>query len=124
MIDGSKFTQYMKEATPKRVLDFLENRGIAYPEIGFSVGDGWVQIVFYALDKMIAVGWDRDLHQVKEKYGGLRLYIGEETAEIAAIIDEAERICGETCESCGAPGTLNTRGWRSTMCDPCRTMSK
>lgn len=60
-------------AEEKRVLGRF---GIARPRCGFSCNAGWLPTVERALEKMVAVGWDRDLHQVKQKFCGLRIYIG------------------------------------------------
>jgi hypothetical protein len=57
--------------------------------------------------------------QIKEKFGGLRVYLNGETPEMTAAIIEAERKSFETCEQCGAPGKLRRGGWISTLCDIC-----
>lgn len=67
--------------------------------------------------------------QVKEKFGGLRVYMtwGDEISfdvnEIfRAAIEEAERKSFETCERCGAAGrTRGERRWVLTLCDECDT---
>ena len=58
--------------------------------------------------------------QVKEKFGGLRLYYygGDEYIRGAAMMAEA---CSfQTCERCGNAGRPNERGWITTLCDACR----
>lgn len=57
--------------------------------------------------------------QIKEKFGGLRYYMGSETKAMTEAISEAERKSFETCEQCGAPGKLRRGGWISTLCDIC-----
>lgn len=85
---------------------FLRERQISPPRCGFWVGRGWLPIVFAALDKMIAAGWDRELYQVKQKFGGLRIYIGAASDEVSGIIRDAERQCAATCEASGQPHTI------------------
>jgi len=43
---------------------------------GFGLGLGWMPTVERAFEKMVAAGWDKDLQQVKQKFCGLRIYIG------------------------------------------------
>ncbi|MES9523777.1 hypothetical protein [Streptomyces capoamus] len=69
------------------------------------------------------------LLDLKEKLGGLRVYVGWPTGSgdllrtlIAATEAEAER----TCEFCGAPGRIRTRddrpgGWRKAVYGTCHT---
>lgn len=89
----------------------LPNRG--------SVGDGWIPILDELVTALKAAGWDGDLHQVKEKFGGLRFYIGPGNDEIWKLIQAAEDKSFETCEDCGAPGKTRDRAWLRTLCDAC-----
>jgi hypothetical protein len=57
--------------------------------------------------------------QVKEKFGGLRFYIGSGSPEIYAMIRMAEAISTRTCEDCGSPGKTRPGGWIRTLCDSC-----
>lgn len=85
-----------------------------------SIGRGWHPIVIKLCDQLVEAGWDRQLHQVKEKFGGLRFYIGKSNEKIQALIEEAENKCDKTCEECGAEGKLmNTGGWDKTLCSLC-----
>jgi hypothetical protein len=45
---------------------------------GYSgyVRKGWIPILDRLAEDLIALGWDRTLDQVKQKFGGLRFYIG------------------------------------------------
>jgi hypothetical protein len=98
----------------------LARHRIAYPRSGFTVGEGWLPIVDVALGRMVAAGWDRELHQVKEKLGGLRIYIGQGSDELKAIIAAAAAEAARTCECCGDPGSRrDVDGWLATLCNPC-----
>lgn len=81
-----------------------------------SVGDGWIDILDRLATDLIAMGWDRDLHQVKEKFGTLRFYIGEGSEEMWDRIRQAEEESAVTCETCGQPGEVVGRGWYYAAC--------
>lgn len=59
--------------------------------------------------------------QLKEKYGGLRLYDNgyKASSRIPQIIDKYERISARTCIVCGKPATRITTGWICPYCDDC-----
>ena len=57
------------------------------------------------------------VHQVKEKFGGLRIHLGREDQRIASLVSFAEYHSTKVCEKCGAPGSLRTDGWLQTLCD-------
>ena len=87
-----------------------------------SVGPGWVPLLDRLASDLVDLGWDRDLHQVKEKFGTLRFYVGERTTRMAARIRRAERESARTCEDCGKRGTTSApdQGWMRTLCRACR----
>jgi hypothetical protein len=101
---------------------------------GFAVGDGWYNILYRLSTKIKSIvssmseeGFDPKefcAFQVKEKYGGLRFYMHCSTMEIDEAIDEAEEESLRTCETCGNPGTLNEKGWLTTLCGECREQRK
>lgn len=80
-----------------------------------SVGPGWAKIVQplidYCRDHDVAV------HQIKEKFGGLRFYVGEASDEFYGLVEAAEREAAVTCEECGEPGELRGGGWLKTLCN-------
>jgi len=83
----------------------------------FSIGKGWYQIVKDLIEDLIELGWDKQVVQVKEKFGGLRFYINEGSREIHDRISEAEKLSHEICEICGKKGEMRTDiGWYSTLC--------
>ena len=55
--------------------------------------------------------------QVKEKFGGLRVYLTSSTDEMEQAIRQAEEESFKTCEICGEPGALRRGGWLATLCD-------
>ena len=64
--------------------------------------------------------------QLKEKYGGLRLYDnGYKTgSRIPEVIKKYEDMSYKTCIICGKPATRVTTGWISPLCDECNSTGK
>lgn len=83
----------------------------------FAIGPGWYGLVKELIEKAVDAGWDRQICQVKEKFGGLRFYINGASDEVWSLIREAEEKSYEICEVCGEPGELRPIGWYSTLCD-------
>jgi len=55
--------------------------------------------------------------QIKEKFGGLRVYADGGTEVHQAYINFAAAMAARTCEICGNPGELRDGGWMKTLCD-------
>jgi hypothetical protein len=93
--------------------------GRPYPrkDVLASVGEGWHKLVDELIDDLFELGWDGSLHQIKEKFGGLRFYIGGGDDRIHERIYRAEAESLRTCESCGKPGKPTTSGWVRTLCE-------
>ena len=84
----------------------------------FGVREGWFQIIKDLIDDLIKMGWDKNVIQVKEKFGGLRFYIDKGSDEIYKRITQAEKDSYETCEKCGNKGELRKdTGWYLTLCE-------
>lgn len=88
---------------------------------GCSCPPGWADIVAPVLDKLEATD-GVTIVQVKEKFGGLCIYIDRPHAEAKALITEAEDACARTCQRCGATEDVKRRivgGWITTACALC-----
>jgi hypothetical protein len=83
----------------------------------FECGDGWYPLIKDLITDLIALGWDKQTCQVKEKFGGLRFYINTGSDEIFKRIRNAEDLSYETCETCGEKGELKLVGWYKTLCN-------
>ena len=83
----------------------------------FEIGSGWYGLIKNMIGEMIEAGWDKEVHQVKEKYGTLRFYTGGATDKMYEIIREYERVSAVTCEVCGEVGQIRPGGWVATLCD-------
>lgn len=79
--------------------------------------EGWHDIINSLYDDLVALGWDKTLFQIKEKFGGLRFYIGQCSDEMYDRIAEAERKSLETCMKCGKRGFATDCGWILTLCE-------
>lgn len=99
---------------------------------GMACGNGWFNLI-YKLSRDIetiakqlsADGSDENklpkVIQVKQKFGGLRLYMVNQTRVISALIEEAQKASFEICETCGQPGkAFSDDGWFRTVCESCK----
>jgi hypothetical protein len=100
-----------------------------------EVGAGWSSLVARCIAALDEIGEPYEIHQVKEKFGGLRFYFAFDEAlsnpdndhgieirihlrraayeNISAIEAESFR----TCEKCGALGQRASNGhWIKTLC--------
>lgn len=80
-----------------------------------SVGKGWhpfIRQIFTALPPGCKIV------QVKEKFGGLRVYYDRGTPEFHDLVDALEVDSFSTCELCGASGETSSWGgyWYLTLC--------
>jgi hypothetical protein len=107
----------------------LQNNLMAF---GWECDKGWHPIIEEALDKIEDIinkmpmqdKLDFQEHfeilQVKEKLGGLRIYINMHPDEIIKVIEEAQEKALQTCEICGKPGKMREiHWWYKTTCESC-----
>ena len=55
--------------------------------------------------------------QIKEKYGGLRVYFSGGDQYIEGLVSMAEAMSYKVCDVCGNKGEANKQGWISTRCE-------
>ena len=97
---------------------FNKNNDLIYSRHYFSISNGWLPMIQNLILKLIDTGWNREVCQVKEKFGGLRFYINDGNKEIFSIIREYENMSYHICELCGKKGELRTDiGWYRTLCE-------
>lgn len=87
----------------------------------FSCDDGWIPIIETSLaiikHHCERKNLDCRVVQVKEKFGGLRMYTEGSDDFIEGVIALAESLSYQTCEVTGNPGYLCTTGhWLKTLC--------
>ena len=91
----------------------------------FRHDDGWFDILwrlFEDLELLVAeleqqTGCQFEVLQVKEKFGGLRVYVNGVTDAVRQRIGTAAHESFHTCEVCGLPGKLREDGLIKTLCD-------
>ena len=91
---------------------------------GITTGDGWYDIIDRLCQRITDHCSDNDIElprfeQVKEKFGGLRVYFHESVGPVMIqFAVEAENASVQTCEETGRPGTLYLCGsWYRTLAD-------
>lgn len=91
---------------------------------GFEISSGWLEIIDSLCEKIQSLNACNDftIVQIKEKFGGLRVYCHYSNAEIESAIVDAEKEAMKTCEMCGTKENITTQGkrWIKTLCDVCR----
>ncbi len=99
----------------------------SYEAFGIECGKGWYDLldklctkIEKELDKDESLKKDFLVTQIKEKFGGLRFYVGSATDKIFKIIDKYENKSYKVCENCGKKGkNRSLRGWTVTICNKC-----
>lgn len=94
---------------------------------GIECGKGWFDlltpVIEYVNDYNKDKTEDKQIHftQIKEKWGGLRIYVDFGTEELYKLIDEAEDESYNVCEECGSRENVGMRqtSWYTTMCLDC-----
>lgn len=122
------------EAIRRLEEEWERHPGVSLDAAMADVGPGWRPLVAVTWATVRSAGGR--VEQTKEKFGRLRVYYdgvqpereGEVRAQIARIVEEADR----TCEWCGAPGELRDKEyaealpveavlrrlwWYKTLCD-------
>ena len=110
------------EITKKSLLEQYEKVGSYYPiAFGFECDDGWVDLLDELMEKLKE--FDKlksiNIHQIKEKYGGLRFYTNYSyNEELYNIIKEFEEKSYTICEICGKEAVICKSGnWYKTVCE-------
>ena len=118
------------EYTQIPVVDFNEKLYADFPTFfedsfwGVECSSGWFGILYQLMEAFTKVqDLPEDFHimQIKEKFGGLRVYVSSGSEEVYDLIRKAEEVAMKTCEACGSEaGSISTIGsWMRTLCAPC-----
>ena len=90
---------------------------------GLECGEGWFNLIDETCSEIQKTLNGRKLKftQIKEKYGGLRIYTNYYIEDIDNILDEAEDKSFEICEECGSKENvkITETGWIYTRCETC-----
>ncbi len=121
MTGGIRTRQSKSRLTPDdmgKFPGFVSGDGYTLDQALASVGPGWADLVKAAYQACEDGGIK--LSQVKEKFGGLRIYVvGGAPDYIYTLLDELESKSMKTCEACGDSGSPNISGWIKTLCKDC-----
>jgi hypothetical protein len=101
----------------KKLFLGFRHREATLADLQQEVGSGWSALLEQLVNDLFALGWNGEVLQCKEKFGGLRFYTGAVTDEMHDVINRAEYKSYTICEECGAPGVARTGGWIKTLCD-------
>ena len=91
-----------------------------------NVGPGWAALLTALHGDLTAVLPSYSVGQVKEKFGGLRVYLDAYTSDAQGLVYKYETLSFSVCEACGKAGetfggeTKGSHGWIKTYCAPCR----
>lgn len=96
-----------------KLLEELKNKPKVEPKWPYELfdiecGNGWKHLYEPIIDAVAEYNMAQDneddrieIHQVKEKFGGLRVYLSKYTDELRKMIIDAEKKSHNTCEICG-----------------------
>jgi len=104
---------------------FLGKGGFMGRGVPFECGPGWQKLLEELFEELEEIRVRDKLEeftvvQLKEKFGGLRVYTSYNTDAIDEAIDKAEEKAWNTCMTCGKPGKYSiVYGWRVTYCPKC-----
>jgi len=98
---------------------------------GFLHGDGWFDILWRlsgGLEPLVEEfeqesGCQFEILQVKEKFGGLRIYVSGAHDAIRQRLEAAKMESTRSCEICGQPGALRESRWIKILCDEHTTIN-
>ena len=95
--------------------------------IPWECGKGWwpmIEKVASAIDSFNVANPENpiEVSQIKQKFGGLRIYCYNAPEDIRQLIDLAVNASWHTCEKCGSTETVTTNdsGYMQTLCPECR----
>ncbi|MFO8127162.1 hypothetical protein [Yoonia sp.] len=98
---------------------------------GFLCDPGWYPLLDRLFGDIDAICREDDLtgikvSQVKQKLGGLRVYVQGGNDRVNDRIRQAEAEAAATCEGCGgsSPGIRSIGGYVTNVCDPCLNKRK
>lgn len=83
-----------------------------------SLPEGWYEITREACDAIVRVDPTARVAQLKEKFGGVRMYMNKSAHTTHTVIQELEIRSVRTCQKCGAEGKRTQKKWLvATLCE-------
>jgi hypothetical protein len=108
----------------KKIKDKLKH---PYELFGVECGKGWYDLLKPIVEYIEKYNEDKEeeqkirFTQIKEKWGGLRVYVNFGTDELFKLIEQAEDESYNICEDCGTRTDVGLKetGWIRTLCKEC-----
>ena len=99
-------------------IKYSYNPDVIINESYLECSSGWYKLIAELIEDLIKLGWNKEVAQVKEKFGTLNFYINEGSDEIFDRIVKAQKDSATICEFTGKPGKLRTElSWIKTLSD-------
>jgi hypothetical protein len=84
----------------------------------FSVGNGWLGLLQRLFEVLISLGWDKNFIQVKQKFGGMSIFLDNIPENGYQFIIDTEKESFKICEVCGEPGEQHKiNNWVYCLCE-------
>jgi len=127
---------YIDEEPDEETKDRIEDgMGLSIEWFGIECDDGWYDLIDTLCDTIdMLCQREKDkipqVHQIKEKFAGLRFYLGgihtKYADRISGAVSMAEKMSYNICEKCGTTEdvTVDEGGWIKTKCKKCREEEK
>jgi len=118
---SSDFTDKIRKAIEK--IERSDTPQHPFNLFGIEHGYGWYGLTLPIIEevRLYNIKYPNDtikINQIKEKYGGLRIYLSGEPDYLKKMIMKAEHESEKTCEICGANGSNEKiNGWYTTLCE-------
>ena len=99
-----------------------------YELFGVECGNGWKHLYEPIIDAVGEYNLNQEneddkieIHQIKEKFGGLRVHLSKYTNELRDMIEAAEELSFNTCEMCGKhiDKPIVENHWIYAECEDC-----
>ena len=101
-------------------------------KLDFSISceceDGWYSLIHNFCEEVKRLYKSKNanineltIYQIKEKYGTLRIYLGNCIKGTEQIVQRYEMLSSKVCEVCGRKGKMRiNNGWIKVLCDSCK----
>jgi len=122
-LSKKEFEAKLVKEFPAYFIDMYGSRKITSLSFGLEIEPGWFDIIWRLCDDIKKLDTPENFKfvQIKEKFGGLRVYAYNSNKEIEDLVEKAEKEAEITCEMCGTKENVTTEGsWIKVLCQPCR----
>ena len=137
--------QVLQDELFEKYSEFFSNKDLgprnSCMAFGIECGNGWydiIDLICYKIQSRNKTIKERNrlidgnneevidfkFDQIKEKFGGLRVYYSGGDDRVRGLVDMAEKMSYKMCEVCGNRGNPNNGGWIITLCDSCRSKNE